>query len=330
MANNANESSKAGEPMKNMQRIVYAATVCLGLVLVVGCVVDQNGRIAFVPPASVVTPAPVESYQVQIIRQKAGHGDAIAQFTLGSCYANGRGVVRNYAEAARWYRLSAEQGYAVAQNRLGVCYSKGLGVAPNYAVAVEWYRKAAEQGNAFAEDNLGTCYTSGRGVARDYTEAVKWFRPSAGQGCAVAQNHLGICYSKGLGVPQDYAVAVEWFRKAAEQGNLAAKNNLLVSERTNLAVEPPQPNGQTAQNPLTNEPNEGTVQNPPAEQNEATTGNPLTVDEIKMLNSAGVKSNTLINEIKTTNSKFSAQDIVAAQQANVDPAVIECMKSYSN
>ena len=303
--------------MKNMQRTVSTAVVCLGLVLAAGCVVDQNGRVVVFPNTPVVVlPVPAENYQVQNLRQRAKQGDAIAQFTLGSCYANGRGVARNYAEAVKWYRLSAEQGYAAAQNRLGVCYSRGLGVAQNYAEAVEWYRKAAEQGNAFAEDNLGACYLSGHGVARDFTEAVKWYRLSAEQGNAVAQNHLGVCYSKGYGVAQDYAEAVEWYRKAAEQGNLAAKINLRVRESKGLVANAPEPNNQTAQ--PTNEPND------------ATAGNPLTVDEIKELNSAGVKADTLTGQIKTTNSKFSAQDIAAAQQANVDPAVIECMKSHPN
>ena len=36
-----------------------------------------------------------------------------AQFNLGyDRYANGRGVLKDDAEAVRWYRLAAEQGYA--------------------------------------------------------------------------------------------------------------------------------------------------------------------------------------------------------------------------
>jgi TPR repeat protein len=38
----------------------------------------------------------------------ADHGDAMAQFYLGWLYEEGMGVPRNYAEAAKWYRLSAE------------------------------------------------------------------------------------------------------------------------------------------------------------------------------------------------------------------------------
>lgn len=57
---------------------------------------------------------------------------------------------------------------------------------------------------------------------------------------------------------------------------------------------------------------------------------PITVDDIKALTSAGVKSDAIKQEIEVSKATFSAQDIAAAQQANVDPAVIECMKSHSS
>jgi len=311
--------------MKKTQRIVGPAVICLGLVMATGCVVDQNGHVVgFVTPV-VIGPAPVENDQVHKLRQIAEQGDSIAQFTLGSFYASGRGVPRDYVQAARWYRLSAEQGYAPAQNRLGVCYFRGLGVQQNQAEAVVWYSKAAAQGNAFAEDNLGVSYSSGRGVMQNYDEAVKWYRLAADQGTPAAQNHLGNCYYNGHGVAQDYKEALDWYRKAAAQGNVAAKRNLLVCESRVEAQIPP-PNGQTIQNSATADPNSQTAQNPPAEQNDTTTEDAITVDQIKVLSRAGVKADTLTDQIKQTNSKFSAQDIAAAQQANVDPSVIECMK----
>ena len=61
-------------------------------------------------------------------------------------HADGRGVLKDEAEAVRWYRLAAEQGYAIAQHNLGVMYDKGEGVLKDDAEAVRWYRLAAEQG----------------------------------------------------------------------------------------------------------------------------------------------------------------------------------------
>jgi len=66
-------------------------------------------------------------------------------------------------------------------------------------------------------------------------------------------------------------------------------------------------------------------QAPPAE---AVT--PLTVDDVKALTAAGVKTEAIKQEIEVSKATFSAQDIAAAQQANVDSAVIECMKSHSS
>ena len=123
---------------------------------------------------------------------------------------------------AETYRTLAEKGNPIAQFNLGVCYANGRGVSLDYAQAVEWYRKAAEQGDARAQCNLGVCYETGRGVSQDYAQAVEWYKKAAEQGDAVAQISLGECYANGEGVGQDYAQAVEWYTKAAEQGDAVA------------------------------------------------------------------------------------------------------------
>ena len=76
-------------------------------------------------------------------------------------------------------RLQAEQGDASAQYNLGVSYANGEGVLKDEAEAVRWYRLSADQGNAFAQYNLGVRYAFGRGVPQDEAEAVRWYRLSA-------------------------------------------------------------------------------------------------------------------------------------------------------
>jgi TPR repeat protein len=44
----------------------------------------------------------------------ADQGQARGQVNLGFMYENGRGVPQNYAEAYKWYALSAAQGFANA------------------------------------------------------------------------------------------------------------------------------------------------------------------------------------------------------------------------
>ena len=40
------------------------------------------------------------------------------RFSEGGCYYNGEGVVKDLAEAAKWFRMSAEQGIALAHEKL--------------------------------------------------------------------------------------------------------------------------------------------------------------------------------------------------------------------
>ena len=97
-------------------------------------------------------------------RSLAERGNAKAQNNLGLMHYKGDGVLQDYNEAAKWYRLAAEQGNAKAQCVLGVMYYKGDGVPQDYKEAVKWLRLAAEQGNAKAQYNLGRMYYTGEGV----------------------------------------------------------------------------------------------------------------------------------------------------------------------
>ena len=90
-------------------------------------------------------------------RRLAEQGDADAQFNLGVMYANGEGVLKDEAEAVRWYRLSADQGNASAQNNLGLRYANGEGVLKDSVLAHMWFNIAGANGNEAARkrrDNL--------------------------------------------------------------------------------------------------------------------------------------------------------------------------------
>ena len=73
-------------------------------------------------------------------------------------------------------KIKAEKGDANEQEKLGAWYAFGWGVVKDEAEAVKWYRKAADQGHAKAHVHLGFIYKSGRGVVKNDAEAVKWFR----------------------------------------------------------------------------------------------------------------------------------------------------------
>ena len=105
-------------------------------------------------------------------------------------YKNGRGVVKDYSEAVRWYKLAAEQGNVVAMSNLGAMYEQGQGVRQDYGMAAGLYRIAAEQGVANAQINLGFIYAEGKGVKQDYVTASMWFNLAADQGVKLTSKEL--------------------------------------------------------------------------------------------------------------------------------------------
>jgi hypothetical protein len=137
-------------------------------------------------------------------------------------------VAQDYAQAASWYRKAADQGYTLAQSSLGSLYAAGKGVPQDYAKALMWLRKAADQGDANAQYNLGVMYISARGVPLNYAVAATWFNKAAVQGYVRAETNLGIMYQHGDGVPRDEAKAVAWYRKAAAQGDVDAQSELVL------------------------------------------------------------------------------------------------------
>jgi hypothetical protein len=53
-------------------------------------------------------------------RKAAMKGDPMAQYNLGTIYANGEGHVRSYCEAIRWWEKSASSGVKQASWALEV------------------------------------------------------------------------------------------------------------------------------------------------------------------------------------------------------------------
>ena len=88
---------------------------------------------------------------------------------------------RSAKEALELHREVAKQGWAPAQYKLGCCYNEGKGVERDPKEAVKWFSKAAEQGHPEAQSQLGVCYDVGDGVKENKTEAVKWYRKAAAQ-----------------------------------------------------------------------------------------------------------------------------------------------------
>jgi TPR repeat protein len=73
---------------------------------------------------------------------------------------------RQLAKRAAAYRILAEQGDAKSQLALGGMYYYGKGVPKNYVEAARWYLKSAEQGNVNAQYSIASMYTVGKDCRR--------------------------------------------------------------------------------------------------------------------------------------------------------------------
>ncbi|WP_449257970.1 tetratricopeptide repeat protein [Chlorobium limicola] len=93
----------------------------------------------------------------------AGNNDASAQYLLGRMFAEGKGTLQDFTEAAVEYRSAAEQGHCEAMFALGELYYLGKGVSQDDEKAAFWFRRAAEAGSLEAEQALARMYSENRG-----------------------------------------------------------------------------------------------------------------------------------------------------------------------
>jgi TPR repeat protein len=201
---------------------------------------------------------------LSIWRNYAKSHDQIADLLIGYCYEEGRGVSRNFDEAARWYKKpeeesdrglnlfmqhkynelpttnsfelawifkAAENGNVLAQTVLGEMYLSNIAVKFDAMESFKWTLKAAQKGDMVSQFHLGNDYRYAMGVARDYGAAAQWLRRSAMQGDRNAEEALGYLYSDQYaaehhGGPLNYSEAVVWYRKAAERGDRHAQFSL--------------------------------------------------------------------------------------------------------
>jgi hypothetical protein len=76
------------------------------------------------------------------------------QTEWGIRYEHGEGVPQNYQRAIILYCAAAERHYGLAQYQLGWLYANGRGVNRDDAMAAAWFRLAAAKGDAYAQRML--------------------------------------------------------------------------------------------------------------------------------------------------------------------------------
>jgi TPR repeat protein len=147
---------------------------------------------------------------IEDLTRRAQAGDVQAQFRLAVAYDGGRGVLRDFEEARKWYRRAAEGGLAEAQNSLGSMLQED----GKFAEAIAWYEKAAAQGHARATNSLGLLHDLGQGVPQDRRKGFELYTRAAELGWAEAMLNIGVMHGAGqLGQP-DLVAACTWFVRA--------------------------------------------------------------------------------------------------------------------
>lgn len=159
-------------------------------------------------------------------RRSADLGNAAAQTNLGALYSAGRGVERDDAEAFRLFLRAASAGFVPAQMNVGIMFGSGRGAKQSDSAAFDWFSRAVSKRYYPAYPALAKQYLYGRGVARDEEKAFALFEEAAKRDVVTGQEYLAWMYSKGHGTKRDISKAIEWNLKAIAAGSGLAANNL--------------------------------------------------------------------------------------------------------
>jgi TPR repeat protein len=123
-------------------------------------------------------------HAIELLHKAAEAEIGDAQHALGVLTLQGRGVSRDPAEAARWYKMAARNGSLAGEVEYAILLFNGEGVPADEALAARYFRSAAAKGNAIAQNRLARLYAAGRGVPQNRVEAASWHLMAAAQGLA--------------------------------------------------------------------------------------------------------------------------------------------------
>jgi hypothetical protein len=131
---------------------------------------------AFVHKPEFITPK-----QIRISRNTSitDNREADKLFRFGQRYYHGQGVPRILAEAASYYRKSAELGHSKAQLNLGALYENGEGVPRDHKEACFWMAlSSAYNGQQFDLSGMGL---SPKDLSELRERASRWFAEHQGE-----------------------------------------------------------------------------------------------------------------------------------------------------
>lgn len=143
---------------------------------------------------------------VRALEYAAVQGDTLAQWKLGSMYADGDGVPHDDLRAFEYFSKIADQRADESPD------SREAGAVASAFVSL---------GHYFLAGIDGTYVRADAGRAHDmFAYAATWF------GDSDAQYELARLYAEGLGVEPNPRLAARWFHLAAQEGHVGARARL--------------------------------------------------------------------------------------------------------
>lgn len=135
--------------------------------------------------------------------------------------------------------VAANKDDPFSQNKLGTMYAQGMGVGRNYKLALDWFFKAQALGSLEATANLARMYAEGLGVPKDNLTALRYFRDAALAGFQPAILRMAKTYETGeLGVTPDPLMARSW-RDQLQEPRGEIGNVPVVPPKAVVIVAPP-------------------------------------------------------------------------------------------
>jgi len=203
----------------------------------------------------------VFSADIPALEEKAGKGDADAQFELARALLQGLGVPENPERAYALLEQAAAAGNVEAKAALGYLCLTGKGTEKDASKGIDLLREASNAGSPKAAYNLaqhlikmgpenskealelmtqaagagmaeakialaGWYYFGETGIPVDDKKAFALYMEQAEKGNPVAENAVGAMLYVGRGIPADRAQGAAYYRKAAEKGCAKAQANL--------------------------------------------------------------------------------------------------------
>ncbi|KAI8891444.1 HCP-like protein [Backusella circina FSU 941] len=168
---------------------------------------------------------------VEWLEKAVVKGNSRAHVLLGILHEKGEGVEQNDDIALVHYKAAVEKNNSSAQYILGLIFYFGrLGRQKNYKEAIRLIKLSANSGFPYAQRVLGQLYQQGNlsidhsssvdsryRTRKNEKEAIRWYKRAAAGKDILALGILGNCHENGTGVDVDYERALYYYAKAAEQ-----------------------------------------------------------------------------------------------------------------